>query len=81
MTNSPQVYAFQRTYVGETGAWAHSGLLKLLAQFRTFSLTSVEKQWGRNVHNYGALKSVIPALLAGSAGGRADRLVPQAIDG
>lgn len=47
----------QRTYVGETGKWAHDGALKILAQFRTFSITSVEKQWGRNVKNYGALKS------------------------
>lgn len=47
----------QRTYIGETGAWAHDGLLKLLFQFRTFSLISVEKQWGRNVNNFGALKS------------------------
>lgn len=47
----------QRTYVGETGKWAHDGFLKLLTQFRTFSVTSVEKQWGRNLKNYGALKS------------------------
>lgn len=47
----------QRTYIGETGKWAHSSFLKLLFQFRTFSLTSIEKQWGRNVRNYGALKS------------------------
>jgi hypothetical protein len=47
----------QRTYIGETGAWAHDGLLKLLFQFRTFSLTSVEKQWGRNVTNHGAVAS------------------------
>jgi hypothetical protein len=47
----------QRTYHGETGKWAHDGLLKLLFQFRTFSLISVEKQWGRNRVNYGALKA------------------------
>lgn len=45
----------QRTYIGETGKWAHDGLLKLLLQFRTFSITSVEKQWGRSVHNHGAV--------------------------
>lgn len=48
----------QGTYIGETGKWAHSGWLKLLTQFRTFSITSVEKQWGRNVNNYGALGAV-----------------------
>jgi hypothetical protein len=47
----------QHTYIGETGKWAHNGMLKLLTQFRTFSLVSVEKQWGRNQANYGALKS------------------------
>lgn len=47
----------QRTYIGETGKWAHNGLLKMLLQFRTFGVTSVEKQWGRGVHNYGAIKA------------------------
>lgn len=54
----------QRTYIGETGAWAHNDFLKLLFQFRTFSLTSIEKQWGRNMNNYGALRSF--AILMGS---------------
>lgn len=39
----------QRTYAGETGKWAHNGFLRLLFQFRTFSLTSIEKQWGRGI--------------------------------
>jgi len=52
----------QRTYTGETGKWAHNGFLKILAQFRTFSLTAVEKQWGRNARNYGALKSAMYLL-------------------
>jgi len=47
----------QKAYTGETGAWAHNDFLKLLFQFRTFSLTSIEKQWGRNQSNYGALRS------------------------
>ncbi len=47
----------QRTFTGETGKWAHNGFLKLLFQFRTFSITAVEKQWGRNARNYGAMKS------------------------
>lgn len=54
----------QRTYTGETGAWAHNDFLKLLFQFRTFSITSIEKQWGRNQRNYGALKSF--AMLMGA---------------
>lgn len=49
----------QRTYTGETGKWAHDGFLKLLTQFRTFSLVSVEKQWGRGAANHGALKTAM----------------------
>ena len=54
----------QKTYIGETGAWAHNDMLKLLLQFRTFGMTSIEKQWGRNVANYGAAKSF--AILVGA---------------
>lgn len=54
----------QRTYIGETGAWAHNSFLKLLLQFRTFGLTSIEKQVGRNLRNYGAVQSF--ALLVAS---------------
>lgn len=54
----------QKTFIGETGAWAHNEFLKLLFQFRTFGITSIEKQWGRNRANYGALRSF--AVLIGS---------------
>lgn len=43
----------QKTYIGETGIWAHDGLLKVLTQFRTFGITSIEKQWGRQYHTHG----------------------------
>jgi hypothetical protein len=43
----------QQTFIGETGKWAHSGLMRLMLQFRTFSLISVEKQWARQVGNHG----------------------------
>lgn len=49
----------QRTYTGETGKWAHNGLLRLLTQFSTFSITAAEKQWARNRANYGALKAAM----------------------
>lgn len=54
----------QRTFTGETGKWAHSDWMKVLAQFRTFSVTAVEKQWGRNVANYGAMKSFMYLMAA-----------------
>lgn len=47
----------QHTFTGETGRWAHNGMLKLLTQFRSFGVISIEKQWGRNMNNHGALKS------------------------
>lgn len=54
----------QRTFTGETGKWAHQGFLKMLFQFRTFSVTAVEKQWGRNARNYGAMKSFMYLMAA-----------------
>lgn len=43
----------QGAFIGETGKWAHSGLLKILTQFRTFSLIAIDKQWNRQVGNHG----------------------------
>lgn len=43
----------QKTYVGETGPWVHNEFLKFLLTFRTFGITSIEKQYGRNVSKYG----------------------------
>lgn len=54
----------QGTYIGETGAWAHNDLLRLLTQFRTFSITSMEKQWSRQRADLGSIKAV--GLLLGS---------------
>lgn len=54
----------QGTFIGETGKWAHSGWLRLLTQFRTFSLTSVEKQWARNRNNHGVATAL--GMLMGS---------------
>lgn len=39
----------QQTFIGETGAWAHNDFLKLLLKFRTFGITSIEKQFGRQM--------------------------------
>jgi hypothetical protein len=45
----------QGTYIGERGKWAHDGWLQLLTQFRTFSLVSMEKQWGRQRNSRGVV--------------------------
>lgn len=45
----------QGTFIGERGKWAHDGMLKLMTQFRTFSITSMEKQWGRQRNSHGAM--------------------------
>lgn len=48
----------QGTFIGETGKWAHDGWLKLLTQFRTFSITSMEKQWGRQRNSRGNMEAL-----------------------
>lgn len=47
----------QGTYIGETGKWAHNDLLRILTQFRTFSLVATEKQWTRQAAMKGGLKT------------------------
>ena len=61
----------QKTYIGETGPWAHNEFLKLLFQFRTFGITSIEKQYGRNVAKFGgglAGNAKTFAIMVGSMG-------------
>jgi hypothetical protein len=48
----------QGTFIGETGKWSHDGMMRLMTQFRTFSLTSIEKQWARQVGNVGVAKTL-----------------------
>ena len=42
----------QGTFIGEKGKWAHDGWSQMVTQFRSFGITSMEKQWGRqrNLH-------------------------------
>lgn len=47
----------QGTYIGETGKWAHNDLMRMLVQFRSFSLTSMEKQWTRQRADVGTAKA------------------------
>lgn len=47
----------QGSFVGESGKWAHHGLLRILTQFRTFSLLSMEKQWTRQRVDHGTAKA------------------------
>ena len=54
----------QGTFIGETGKWAHDGYLKVLTQFRTFSITSMEKQWARQRNSRGTAQAL--GVLLGS---------------
>lgn len=54
----------QGTFIGETGKWAHDGIMKTLTQFRSFSLVSMEKQWARQRNSRGAAASA--GILLGS---------------
>lgn len=56
----------QETFVGETGKWVHNGYLKFLTQFRTYSITSFEKQFVRQYRTHGALKAAGILLAATS---------------
>jgi hypothetical protein len=47
----------QGTYIGETGKWAHNDLMRMLVQFRSFTLTSMEKQWTRQRSDVGTAKA------------------------
>lgn len=55
----------QLPMVGERAAWQSSDIGALFAQFKTFSLTAIEKQAGRNYHNMDG--QTIAALTYGSA--------------
>lgn len=37
----------QSNFAGENNAWAHNDWVKIMTQFRTFSITAMEKQWAR----------------------------------
>lgn len=52
-----------KEFPGEVGKWAHSGWLKTLFQFRTFSMVAQQKQFNRILHTHGAGK--LTALLLG----------------
>lgn len=56
----------QETFVGETGKWVHNGYLRFLTQFRTYSITSFEKQFVRQYRTHGALKAAGILLAATS---------------
>lgn len=48
----------QSTFIGETGKWAHNSFLKMLLQFRTFGIISVEKQMARQAGVHGPAKAL-----------------------
>jgi len=54
----------QGTFIGESGKWAHDDLLRLLTQFRSFSIVAMEKQWKRQAVTHGTAQAM--GLLIGS---------------
>jgi hypothetical protein len=42
----------QGTFIGERNAWVHNDYMGILTQFRTFSITAMEKQWARQRMTY-----------------------------
>lgn len=55
-----------KEFPGEVGKWAHNGWLKLLFQFRTFSMVAQQKSFNRILHTQGAAK-LTGLLLGGMA--------------
>lgn len=49
----------QGTFTGETGKYIHSSWLRMMTQFRTFSITAIDKQWNRQVANRGAIGAAV----------------------
>lgn len=54
----------QETFVGERGKWVHNGFMRMLMQFRSFGITSIEKQWARQVGSRGPAAAL--GILLGS---------------
>lgn len=55
-----------KEFAGEVGKWAHNGWLKMLFQFRTFSMVAQQKSFNRILHTHGAAK-LTGLLLGGMA--------------
>lgn len=54
----------QKAFIGETGAWAHNGFLRILFQFRTFPIVAMEKQFQRNLNIGGAPRAAASILVS-----------------
>lgn len=52
----------QGTFIGETGKYVHNSWLRMMTQFRTFSLTAIDKQFNRQLGNRGPLGAVMLTL-------------------
>ena len=55
-----------KEFPGEVGKWAHNGWLKMLFQFRTFSMIAQQKSFNRMLHTHGAAK-LIGLMMGGMA--------------
>lgn len=54
----------QKAFIGETGAWAHNGFLRLLFQFRTFPIVAMEKQLQRNLNMGGVPRAAASIMVS-----------------
>ena len=52
----------QGTFIGESGKYVHNSWLRMLSQFRTFSLTAIDKQFNRQVGNRGVMGALMMTL-------------------
>lgn len=49
----------QGTFIGESGKYVHNSWLRMMTQFRSFSLTAIDKQFNRQLGNRGAMGTMM----------------------
>lgn len=52
----------QGTFIGESGKYVHNSWLRMMTQFRSFSLTAIDKQFNRQLGNRGAMGTMMLTL-------------------
>jgi hypothetical protein len=52
----------QGTFIGESGKYVHNSWLRMMTQFRSFSLTAIDKQFNRQLGNRGPMGAVMLTL-------------------
>jgi hypothetical protein len=52
----------QGTFIGESGKYVHNSWLRMMTQFRSFSITAIDKQFNRQLGNRGVMGALMLTL-------------------